>query len=241
LRLAKPNDAVREQCAAMFNLIANEFVVAHESWHAVGGHLDWCASNSSTSLMEERIESFEMSSIAEDRRRRLVQQALEMDADSFAVFQVLRRLVALIDEDKPHHGVKTPEQAVEVAIACGAVMVGAFFAPEPDPERWAFRSHPPGLVRHKMMILAADRALRTMKLEKVRQATTADASWVTRMLESIFVRLWRSIGGENREKELALSLGTDGDMHATRVMDAWASVADSVRVFSPMPKYPLYP
>lgn len=241
LRLAKPMDAVREQCAAMFNLIANEFVVAHEMWHAVGGHLAWGASNSSTSLLQERVESFEMSSIAEDKRRRLVQQALEMDADSFAVFQVLRRLIALIDADGSNRVAETPAQAVEAAIACGAVMVGAFFAPEPDPQRWTFRSHPPGLVRHKLMILAADRALRIMKLEQVRQETTANASWVARMQERIFVRLWRSIGAENRDKELALSLGSEGDAHVSRVMDAWASVADRVRAFSPVPKYPLYP
>jgi hypothetical protein len=176
LRLAMPRDAAREQCAAMLNLIANEFVVAHEMWHAVGGHLDWSASNSASRLMDERVESFEMSSIAEDKRKRLVQQSLEMDADSFAVFQVLRRLIALIEGSSPHRAVETPEQAVEVAIVCGAVMVGAFFAPTPDRERWAFRSHPPALVRHKMMIHAADRALRTMKLDNVRQATTANSS-----------------------------------------------------------------
>jgi hypothetical protein len=61
------------------------------------------------------------------------------------------------------------------------------------------------------------------------------------MLERVFVRLWQSIGGEDRGNELSLSLGSDGDEHAKQVMDAWASVSENVRDFSPMPKYPLYP
>lgn len=241
LRLPKPHDPTRELCAAMFNLIANEFVVAHEVWHIVGGHLDWLTQHAGSRAINESVDSLEMASIAEDKQRRLERQSLEMDADSFAVFQIIRRLVALIDESKPHHGVQTPEQAVEVAVVCGAVMVGAFFTPMPDSQRWPFATHPPAIVRQMMMIDAADRALVTMKLDSVRQSTTADPSWVARVKEEVFVRLWKWIGGEEREAELATALGSAGEDHARLVMQAWQRVSPQVRSFSPMPTYPLYP
>jgi hypothetical protein len=241
MRRPKPHDPTRELCAAMFNLIANEFVVAHEVWHIVGGHLDWLSQHSASRAINECVDSFEMASIAEDKQRRLERQALEMDADSFAVFQITRKPIALIDPSGSHHGVQTQEQAVEVAVVCGAVMVGAFFTPMPDPQRWPFATHPPAIVRQMMMIDAADRALLIMKLDNVRRSTTADPSWVARIREEVFVRLWKWIGGEERGAELATALGSAGEDHARLVMEAWRRVSSQVRSFSPMPTYLIYP
>ena len=69
-------------------------------------------------------------------------QALEMDADGFAMYYTLMRALEMAErpqEDLPTslQGIfTTPLQALEAVLACALVMIGTFFRPPGPPEKW---------------------------------------------------------------------------------------------------------
>jgi hypothetical protein len=206
-----PKDPVRRDAAKLLFVAAIEFIVSHELWHILGGHVRWDAS-----CMGER----SLAEVGNNRRlpNGIAYQALEMDADAFAVWVSLLRSLALAaaphDVGNFSRVITNQVQAVETTIICALVMVGAFLGGKSTPAEWAELSCPPAGVRHGMNIAAADRALRRLGEHEVRARTTGNMAWVTGFSKLVLQHIWmgsraESFGQyrreENRHKVFSVS------------------------------------
>ncbi len=92
-------------------------------------------------------------------------QALENDADSHAMYQVLAQTLEQAarpngDELKFAEGIiDEPQHAVEICLMCGIVMLGTFWQPSGSVEQWPGYDHPPAGVRHLLNFAAVNATL----------------------------------------------------------------------------------
>jgi hypothetical protein len=139
-RGAKPRDRRREQAAVVLIPLAVTFLVAHEFRHIIGGHLDWLKTHCGKASISEILG---IEGVPHDG---LALQALEMDADGFAMYYTLMRALQIAncpeDDVRPSFRgiITTPLQALQAALACALVMIGTFFRPPGPPEEW--RTYP---------------------------------------------------------------------------------------------------
>src|SRR5579864_2888252 len=90
-RSATPRDPERKRAAGFLVPLAVMFLVAHEFRHIIGGHLDWLNDHSG------QIGISEVLGMRDDASAGLCLQALEMDADRFAVYYTLMRALAVTE------------------------------------------------------------------------------------------------------------------------------------------------
>jgi hypothetical protein len=198
----------------MFSILAVDFIVSHELWHVLGGHLRWYLNrNAGLMLAEVREQCPGDEGIAS--------QALEMQADAFAVWMSLRKTLHIARERvaPPHVPlvVTNPVQAVEATLLCALVMVGTFlgeFSPPPD---WSKLTHPPLGVRHGMNILEAGRTLLHMGEEEAFAATTGSPEWGTSFGCFALQHVWTRIGNPEWPEVGRLSFGPIGVEHMENV------------------------
>jgi hypothetical protein len=225
---AKPRDRRRELAAVALIPLAVMFLVAHEFRHIIGGHLDWLKKQYG------KISISEMSWMKHDLHDGLVLQALEMDADSFAVYYTLMRALAIAnrsEEDvKPSFRgiITTPLQALHAVLACALVMLGTFFRPPGPPEEWHTYSHPPAGVRHGLNIVSADRALASFGQEDLRKGTTANIEWLAHYARFTLMQLTQRIGNTDRQEGLSLEFGPRGQEHLLEIFQAWGRIREDV-------------
>jgi hypothetical protein len=224
-----PNDPVRRDSAKLLFVAAIEFIVSHELWHILGGHVRWNASRTAEWCLAE----------VSDHRSRpdgIAYQALEMDADAFAVWMSLLRTLALAaaphDQGNLSRVITNPTQAVQTTLICAIVMVGAFLGGTSTPAEWARLSHPPAGVRHGMNIAAADRTLRHLGEQEVHARTTGDRTWVAGFSKFVLEHIWMRIGNPERHEELLLSFSLPGTGHFLEVMRAWGTLQPELDKFS---------
>jgi hypothetical protein len=227
-RSVTPRDPRRKQAAVFLIPFAVMFLVAHEFGHIVGGHLDWLKAQSSQMSISEVL------GIQGDPRAGLFLQALEMDADGFAMYYTLIRALAMAESSHensptPFQGIiTTPLQALEVVLACALVMIGTFFRPPGPPDKWRSYSHPPSGIRHGMNLWGADRALQQLGLEDLRSATTANLGWLSNIGSFTLRHLVRRLGNTDRPDDLRLEFGPPGQQHLLEILNAWGSIQDAV-------------
>ena len=214
-RQVVPKDPTRRDAAKLLLVAALEFIVCHELWHILGGHLRWHTHRTTElSLAEVRSQTCPTEGIA--------YQALEMDADAFAVWCSLLRTLALAagphDEGDLSRVIMTPGQAVEVTFICAVVMVGTFLGEMSDPSAWTSLSHPPVGVRHGMNMAAADRTLRHLGEHEAVTRMTGNKAWVARFGRFILDHVWKRIGNPERHQDFRLSFGPMGVKHMTALM-----------------------
>lgn len=229
---AMPRDAARRHAARLLVPLAVTFLVAHEFRHIVGGHLDWPYDKAGSCRMTEMPDA---AAVGSEMKR----QALEADADAFAMCHVLRATLSIADspreQDPPYARglIETPQQALEVALLCGLIMVGTFFGPSNvDSEGWPARTHPPPALRHGMNLLTADRFLVDLGREEIRARTTTNAEWIQRFSASVLVDVWRQLGAPDRRDELRLAFGAAGRQHMLEISKTLAEIREEVSKFA---------
>jgi hypothetical protein len=224
-----PNDPVRRDAAKLLFVAAMEFIVSHELWHILGGHVRWNASRTTEWCLAE-VSNYKRLSDG------IAYQALEMDADAFAVWVSLVRTLALAaashDQGNLSRVITNPTQAVQTTLICAILMVGAFLGRTPTPSNWADLSHPPAGVRHGMNIAAADRTLQHLGEHQVRATTTGNRIWVAGFSKFVLEHIWMRIGNPERHKELLLSFGPAGTDHLLEVMRTWSTLQPELDKFS---------
>jgi hypothetical protein len=227
-RLVIPRDPLRKQAAAFLIPLAVYFLVAHEFRHIVGGHLGWLNSHSGQMTISEVL------GLERDPGSDLLLQALEMDADQFAMYYTLMRALAIAkspEETLPaslRGIISTPLQSLDAALACALLMIGTFFPPPGPPEEWRFYSHPPAGVRHVMNMWGADRALRQLGQEELSAATLGNQQSVRRYASFTFSHLAQRLGNADRKNELQLQFRPRGQEHFLEIVNAWGTVQDEV-------------
>lgn len=161
-RSAIPKDPLRRQAAVFLIPLAVMFLVAHEFRHIVGGHLGWLKTQCGQTSISEVL------GMQRDPSAGLFRQALEMDADGFAIYYTLMRALRMAEGPPEKLStalqgiIATPLQALHAVLACALVMIGTLFRPPGPPEEWRSYSHPPSGIRHGMNIWGAERALRQL-------------------------------------------------------------------------------
>jgi len=229
-RSAIPKDSLRRQAAVFLIPLAVMFLVAHEFRHIVGGHLGWLEAQSGQMSISEVLET------QSDPSAGLLLQALEMDADGFAMYYTLMRALGMAKGPAGNlptslQGIiATPLQALHAALACALVMIGTFFRPPGPPEEWRSYSHPPSGIRHGMNIWAAARALQQLGHEDLRSATLDNLEWLSQFASFTFRHLVQALGNADRQDELHLEFGPRGQQHLLEILDAWGSIQDAVKV-----------
>jgi hypothetical protein len=227
-RGAKPRDRRREQAAVALIPLAVMFLVAHEFRHIIGGHLDWLKTRYG------QISISEILGMASDPHDGLALQALEMDADGFAMYYILMRALAIAN--RPEEDVSpsfrgiitTPLQALQAALACALVMIGTFFRPPGPSEEWRTYSHPPSGVRHGLNILGADRALQSLGQADLRAATTANQEWLALTARFTLRQLAQRLGNTDRQEGLRQELGPRGQQHLMEIFQSWGCIRNEV-------------
>jgi len=228
-RSTVPRDPRRRQAAVFLIPLAVMFLVAHEFRHIIGGHLDWLKAQSGHASISEVLE------IQGNSSTRLFRQALEMDADGFAMYYTIMRALAMAEHPQENlptslQGIiSTPRQALEAVLACALVMIGTFFRPPGPPETWRSYSHPPSGIRHGMNIWGADRALRQLGQEDLSSATVANREWLSQFVNFTLRHLVQRLGNTDRQAELRLEFGPRGQQHLLEVVAAWGDIQAAVR------------
>jgi len=211
-----PRDPVRRDAAKLLTFAALEFIVCHELWHILGGHLRWHTHRTGElTLAEVRSQTCPTAGLS--------YQALEMDADAFAVWCSLLRTLAVAagphDEGNLSQVIMTPGQAVEVTFICAVVMVGTFLGEISNPSDWNSLSHPPAGVRHGMNMAAADRTLRLLGERELVANLTGSRPWVARFSRFILDHVWTRIGNQERHhQDFRQSFGPKGVQHMAALM-----------------------
>jgi len=231
-RPAIPRDPKRKQAAVFLIPLAVMFIVAHEFRHITGGHLDWLNARSGRMSISEAL------GIQGDPNAGLFFQALEMDADGFAMYYTLMK--ALVMAESPQENlptslqgiITTPLQALQAGLACALVMIGTFFRPPGPPVEWRSYSHPPSGVRHGLNIVGADRALRLLGQEELSLATTSNREWVSQFASFTFGHLVQRLGNSDQQDELRLEFGPRGQQHLLEVLNAWGTIKAAVEAFA---------
>ena len=181
-RKVVPEDPIRRDAAKLLLVAAVEFIVSHELWHILGGHLRWHVSRTAEPTLAEVRKSDYLDN-------GLTSQAMEMDADGFAIWFSLQRTLALAAAE--HNGgslsqvVNTPMQAILVTFICSVILVGTFLGEAPASSDWAALTHPPAGVRHGMFMTAVDRSLRHLGMNELIQKTTGNKAWLVAFANSI--------------------------------------------------------
>ena len=231
-RSAIPRDLRRRQAAVFLIPLAVMFLVAHEFRHIIGGHLDWLKARSGQMSISEVL------GIRSDPKNGLLLQALEMDADGFAMYYTLMRALEIADRPQekcpPYYQgiITTPLQALNAVLACALVMIGTFFQPPGSPEEWRSYSHPPSGIRHGMIMWGADRALRQLGREDLSSATITNREWVSQFANFTLRHLAQRLGNSDRQDELRLEFGTRGQQHLLEVISAWGSIQAAVKALA---------
>ena len=228
-RQVVPRDPIRRDAAKMMFVAALEFIVCHELWHILGGHLRWHAHHTAElTLAEVRSQTSSTEGMA--------YQALEIDADAFAVWCSLLRTLAFAgrshDEGHLSRVVMTPGQAVEVTCICAVVMVGTFLTDVSDPSRWARLSHPPVGVRHGLNMAAVDRTLRHLGEDELVAKMTGNRPWVARFSRFMLDHVWKRIGNPERHQDFQLSFGPPGIEHMAALMHTLAELKPVLNKFA---------
>ncbi len=222
-----PHDDDRRRAADLLTRLGGEFLVAHEVAHICGGHLGWMRQQLG------RLDASEAMRTLKSPSRALSRQALEMDADSFAMNHVLDLTLFLAARPaEPASGrrvIRNPEDALRTALLCGMVMMGSFYFPRRVVGKWPLLSHPPTGVRLGLNILAADTSLRRRGLTDLRAATTGNQAWVAQLANLALVSIWKRIGHTNRQDELKASFGPPGQRHVGKILEEWGRIGGEVR------------
>jgi hypothetical protein len=215
-RRADPRDPPRRMAAMLFLVAAVEFIVSHELWHILGGHVRW---------YQERTAGLTLAEIRDPNRPDdgIDYQALEMHADGFAVWvSLLRTLGMARTEGSPPdlpRVVTNPVQAVEATLICALLMVGTFLGRFSPPLDWPKLTHPPPGIRHVMNVAAAARSLRHMGEHDVGAATTDNKAWVMSFGNFVLQHISMRIGNPNWYEVLRLSFGPTGIEHMEKVRE----------------------
>jgi len=231
-RLVTPRDPLRKQAAVFLTPLAVYFLVAHEFRHIIGGHLGWLNS------CYGQMSISEVLGVERDPRTGMLLQALEMDADQFAMYYTLMRALATAESPKETFPaslcgvISTPLHALDAALACALLMIGTVFRQPGPPEEWRFYSHPPCGVRHVMNIWGADRALRQLGQEDLSAATLRNQQSVRRYASFTFRHLAQRLGNADRKNELLLQFGPRGQEHFLEIVNAWGAVQDEVKTYA---------
>lgn len=227
-----PRDPRRGRAAELLTRLGVSFLVAHEVGHVIGGHIGWARHRPGTLAGSEDV------SVLPEPNLALSSQALETDADGFAMRYVLEAALFLATrpvgagDSSRARVLRTPEDAVQVSLLCGMVMIGAFFPPRPREGEWLSLSHPPAGVRLGLNIVSADRALRSMGHGELAEKTTSTRDWAGRVANLALVSIWKRIGHADRQDELKLALGPAGQRHVKAVLEEWLRIAPEVRKFA---------
>jgi len=228
----RPVDQDRRKAAELLAGLATHFLVAHEMGHILCGHLGWLNQHGC-------FEAAEATALLDDSSRALSSQALEWDADAFAMHNVLGLTLALADgaeaSDPTLPGpkiVRTPEEALQIAMLCGMVMLGVFLPPAPAVDEWSLLSHPPAGVRVGLHMLAAHQSLLVGGRTTVISTTTDRPGWAVGFSQMIFRNIWRALGQADRDDELRSSFGPSGQDHLKKIMEQWAQIYPEVRRYS---------
>jgi hypothetical protein len=227
----RPIDRNRGRSAELLLMAATEFLIAHEVAHIVCGHFGWWFKNfgSADNRLSEAMVRAEEGALS--------RQALEMDADDFAMNLILAKTLAFASRREGYptddqRMVRTVEDGLQMALLCGMVMTGSFFSPCPAADEWPRLTHPPTGVRLGANVLAADRSLRIAGHNQLRSATTDNREWIARFVNMALRSIWKRIGHENRDDELRTSFGPVGQQYLAQLLLEWGRIGPEVRVHS---------
>ncbi len=227
-----PRDPIRRKAATLFLIAAVEFIVCHELWHILGGHVRWYQQRTAGLTLSEVRDS-------DPRSDGITYQALEMHADGFAVWISLIRMLQMARSEAPPPHIPrvilNPTQAVESTLLCALVMVGTFLGGHSSPSDWPTLTHPPPGIRHQLNLAAIARSLHYLGEHDVKSATTDNKEWAELFGKSVFQPAWMRIGNPSWQDAFPLSLGRLGFEHAQRISKRLAELQPELNALAHMP------
>lgn len=148
-----PLDDTRREFASFASQLAQDFLVLHELAHVVLGHCEWLPTQGTPLILE--VTSYESPSAA------IARQAIEMDADLFAVSITIDRLVKMqIPNEYMGFGAN-----VEQRLLCWCFGLYVFFRHwgiDVDQTQLLKLGHPPPVMRFVIALICAHETLKIL-------------------------------------------------------------------------------
>jgi hypothetical protein len=216
-----PKDPKRGQYALFLGHLAVQFLIRHEYAHLRHGHVDFLKDLSSTPFLLENLFVVPTGYSSTDI------QALEMDADSYAIVTSLTyalRCVKRRDRIEPafrdyYHSSEQALYNIFFAVYC----IFRLFSESNDFSEMSKKTHPPAMLRLYMIALTIDEFLRKFnetdlleKLHQILMSAISNAEYVINIC----------IGTETdfRLYQIDEILSEPAKNHFTNIMNSWKKV-----------------
>ena len=217
---------IRDEAATMMSSEAINMVMDHEFRHIMGGHLDYSSSFGATFAFQEAMR------LADDDERGLTEQAIEMDADEYAIREVLMNLLTYHRGNHPSgldYGkfFEKPEHVIESSLLCIDTLFALFdMGSFQNVEDWSRLDHPPAHIRRKMIF---DRMLEFISLEPI-LATVREPQLeeIKSRVAAITDGITYPIFGKQPPAATIVNVEELSNRHIQKIRQKWSTIAESM-------------
>jgi hypothetical protein len=229
-----PKDPQRQGFAGFLTDMSLQFIFAHELRHILAGHSEYylCNFQSSISESEEPATSPE---------GRLKLQAMEWDADCWAVQQVLKSQANLLRSRFPNFDASNPEIQKEWLSVFYTILIAAtgFFRFQDDAEimpiSWNTQRHPPLTVR-RWLILSHGIAWCRIEFPELFSPEACNSMHVTilKNFEVDIPQVWSGCRDDAYSDLAAKSF----EIHQITLLNVWLELIEDLQPISYIKLYP---
>jgi hypothetical protein len=225
-----PRDIERQAIAGLLTHTAIRFLSAHEYRHIQAGHVDYGANNFSLHYISEMV------SRGGPVERTMKRQAMERDADRFAIQMVITHIwSSRIRYFRDLSPVQFSQDPVLMLLLCIIGCSGFFRLLDDDmPPRsdWSKYSHPPSRNR-RMYLLSTAFAFAQLRVPLVYTNEARDKI-IVKVLESVewsLSYLWDC----KIDYAYSLMVLNEAAAYEKEIMEAWTSILNDLRKYSYIP------
>jgi hypothetical protein len=223
-----PKDSTRELTARAMAQLAADFVIAHEFRHHQAGHVEYWQNICGQPFIRELNTGIDESSLS------IISQALEMDADCYAIKTILHWSLEMVAKPADYTegwSIAFPDakRAAFLSMLSAYIVFKLFDLVGNPPESWDNLSHPPPALRNSMMIATV--------LECFKRWNRLDLyDWfpecIPRLIEVGEKQLGLITNSEPKKEALRRIYGSEGQTHVSRILAAWSQVETPLSVYS---------
>jgi hypothetical protein len=223
-----PADHTREMVARTMADFAVDFIISHEFRHHQAGHVVYWGDVSASRSMRELQSDLATPELA------MISQALEMDADCYAIKSVLHHALWVVENlDRLPRGWRAAlpdaEQALFLSIMAPYVVFKLFAMADRSSEAWEVQSHPAPALRGLMIQATAMECLKRWGRDDLTDKLPAVLPKVIDVGERQFASLARL---PLSLETLVSAVGPVGQQHVCKILKAWAVIEEPLTKFS---------
>jgi len=226
-----PRDAVRKEVADFLDFVSTYFLIHHEFRHIQAGHLEYGNDHLQCAFI---CESYALSAIP---GQSMVKQAMEWDADRFAIEALLGVLWGNRNRAlKDFQAAKSVFANDTVLVLLCLIACSAFFrlldGDKPGLSDWRSLTHPPSRNRRMLLTVAA-----TVFFDKIGKSQFADSMMtdvLTDYIESIEFVFARA-GCTACDRAYAQLVVDESLAYQTELLSVWQSILNDLKQYSYVP------